>query len=837
MTSFNVSVLSWRGRALAVAVVVLSLVASLSGPVGSATAQESDHKAVEHVSQEHGIPADQLSVIESGSSEFPLTRVETEDYKVLSAEDGQTYAVSFAAGSEDVVDHGEAAGAEAQERERRNGKASPALAERARRSPNARIPVAVWTRMDNAATIGRARTEAAYNEVEERARNARAGAAAEARGFGPQAQVAEAEGSPVVFAHLTAGQINGLSRRPDVVSIEEIPAVAPHIDDSATSGRFMYRWPYFRGYGAVVAVHEGGGVDNVHPDLNNATHPVEYWSDTQGIARNIDQHPTNVAGVIASTNPWRRGGAYGASRILSANFPGYSAPTEQFVASAMWAVRSNAAVINMSWGTVCSGGNTDFFSRWVDYVVHTYGASIVSSSGNSSCPSGTPQYVGSPSLGWNTVSVGSYYDNGNGLLADDALSSFSSFANPTDPVSGGTYEKPDLVAMGGQVAGGSCFGVETTNVGGGFNTTCGTSFSSPDTAALATNILGRSNVQARGLAQNAETVKAILMAGARHNIIDGVNLRSCPSSPIANDCRDGAGAINADQAFEIYLANAYDTIGHVTPASWPSGPAGDKHYPVNLTNGVPFRGVLAWNSSADCIRLGTSVQECTSDVLNADLDLHLFDPAGNVVASAASVRNSAEVIDYTPPATGTYTLRARNFAFQANTSTYAGVAWDTDTRDTRHPLTSQGVIGSNGTIGGQTTNRMASYWDTYGGPDASCVSFMNTSTGLERVFRVQVTQTGSLTASLSQIAALPGAGSDLDVAILQRPSGVTNENLNQHMVACGDSSATAANLAPGFYWVVVDGFAGSVAGFRLTTQFVAASAAAAPSPEPLPDRS
>lgn len=829
-------------RRSVLAVAVLLILILLGESLGSAdltraAADDHEQKAIDHVAAEEGIPPEQLRVVTADTSSFPLTKTDTEDYKVA-ADDGRTFGVSFREGTDEVIDHDAAAGQEAQAREKRSGKTSRAVHERIQANPGTRIPVAIWTKMDDASQTGRGRTKQAYDAVEAKARAARADVATETRGYGSQTKTSEAEGAPVVFAELNAGQINGLSRRPDVVAIEEIPKVDAHVDDSTTSGRFIYGWPRFRGSGATVAVHEAGGVDDVNPDVNNGTHPVVYWSDTQGNPKNIDQHPTNVAGVMASTNAWRRGGAFGADQILSANFPSYGSPASQFVASAMWAVRSDTDVINMSWGTICSNGNSDFWSRWADYVVHTYGVTIVSSSGNSSCPSGTPQYVGSPSLGWNTISVGSHFDNNNGLLEDDVLSSFSSYANPTDPVSGGTYEKPDLVAVGGQVDGSGCHGVATAKIGGGFDETCGTSFSSPDAAALVANLLARSSVVDGRLAQSAETVKALMMAGARHNIVDGVTLRSCPSSPIPNDCRDGAGAIDAYQTTRVFQANAYDNIGHVTPTSWPAGSAGDKVYNVDLKNGVPFRGVLAWNSTADCIRLGTTAQECTSDVLNADLDLHLFDPNGVVVASSASVRNAAEVIDHTPTQTGTYTLRARNFAFQADTSTYAGVAWNTDTRDNRHPL-----LGQTGLTLGQksalkNTRGRASNWDTYQGPDASCVSFMGSSTGPERIYRVKTTAEGSLTATLSDIS--PDASgyplTDLDVAIVSRPSGTPPQELNQNMQGCGDTAATASGLPAGTYWVVVDGFNGSLGKHKVQVDFTP-TGGAAPAAQALPDRS
>ncbi len=191
----------------------------------------------------------------------------------------------------------------------------------------------------------------------------------------------------------------------------------------------------------AIAVHEDDGVF-LNQFLHSGPRPVTYWNPG---TPNVGSHATNVAGVIASTHNWRRGGAFGISEILSANFQSF-ANAQNIVNSAGWAIRSGADAINMSWGGGSGGGQT-FFTAWVDHLVKNFGVPIVISSGNDT------NFVLSPSLGWNTISVGSYFDNNTGGQSDDAISVFSSYRNPLDPVSGVRYEKPDLMAMGGQVIG------------------------------------------------------------------------------------------------------------------------------------------------------------------------------------------------------------------------------------------------------------------------------------------------------------------------------------------------------------------------------------------------
>jgi hypothetical protein len=816
---------------LVAAVSTLALLLVLLQPTDLARAEED--RAIAAVAAMENLDPAELTVLEADSATLPLTGAERETFKVQAA-DGETYAVSFRAGTDEIVDADEEIAAELDERDRT--KLSPELtATLAGMRGNDRVEVAIWAALEDVSRQGRQRSDAAFAAVEERAGAARAPIAGVVRGFGAEAQVAEVDLAPVVTATLNKGQINGLSRRPDVERIEHIPEVDAHLDDSTTTTRFVHAWTGAQpltGRFSTVAVHEAGGVDDVNPFMP----PVRHWSETQGNPKNIQQHPTNVAGVIGSRHPWRRGGAFQVNEILSANFPSYGSPLSEFTASAAWAIRSGADVINMSWGTVCSGGNTDFFSRWVDYLISTFGVLVVASAGNSSCGGDvTNQFVGSPSLGRNTLSVGSAWDSNTGLRGDDGLSSFSSWVNPTDPVSGGKYEKPDVVAPGGQVAGGSCFGVATLAIGSGFNETCGTSFSSPETAALAGAIVGRN----RALRFSPETVKAIIMAGATQNVVDGGNFRSCSSSPLPNDCRDGAGGIDAFHSRAILRDGDFRSIGHVTAGSWPTGSAGDKVYNIPLTANVPMRSVLAWNSTAECTNLGTPTQVCASDVLNADLDLLLYNPDGALVASAQSIYNAVEVIDYTPPTSGTYQLRVRNFSFTANTSTYVGLAWNRDVRDTRNALTGQTVLPLGQRTALQTTRGGMSNWDSYQGEPAECVGFMNNSTGPEKIYRVQLPSPGSITATLSAISPDPsGYGQiDVDVAILRRPGGVGNDEINQHMLGCGDTVATASGLSSGFYYVVVDGWNGSLARYRLRVDFTPTSDGAAPlQQQPLPSR-
>ncbi|GIH02709.1 hypothetical protein Rhe02_07760 [Rhizocola hellebori] len=799
----------WRtGTAL------LALVSSatLFGAVTSATAAPSgpDARALAKAADDLGVPAEKLSIVQRSNAHLALTKVDLSEYKVQ-APDGRLVAVSFDKATGALADSEAAQRAEAGARRKNFGKFDAALAARLAQADAGAdtVQVAFWVKMAIPQRAGSGL--ATMQQMSARAAVAQAPliAAIQALGVAPTTATA----APIVFAKLPATQIRQLQLRDDVIAVDLVRGDAKLMtDDSATSNRYPYAWSAADGTGTRVAVHEDDGVDNVNAALNNATHPVVYWDPANPDITSEGGHATHVAGVIASTDNWRRGGAFNTSQVLSANFHSFG-DTAAMVNSLEWAAAQGANAINMSWGA-CTFGVPDFNSHWVDFEQLLWNTNFVVSSGNQPNCFGS-LFVASPSLGWNTLSVGSYYDHDTGLRSDDTFSSFTEFQNPTDPISGRTIERPDVTAMGGEFnsSTGDCFGVETTEVGGGVAaSTCGTSFAAPDTAALAADIAQRIG------GDKPETVRAIVMAGATHNIVDGFNNVDCASSPIPGDCRDGAGAIDANQSINnVAVPGNWSPATFLTDVTAPTGSNIDRT--TTLTAGRPARAVIVWDSFASCANAAGG--DCATDRLGADFDLSVIDPSGNVVASSASFQNATEVVDFTPAVSGTYTIRTHVFRFDAGTSTYFASAWNKNTSDAITPITGVTGFTLNTTRTGQTTDKGHSYWDTYSlapGGQANCPSFLNPETGLEKVYQITTPSSGRITATLSSIVGFPGVAQDVDVVLLRRFGAANNQN--GQVVACGDVTLSASAQPAGTYYVVVDGFQGSVANFSLNVGFV-----------------
>jgi hypothetical protein len=78
------------------------------------------------------------------------------------------------------------------------------------------------------------------------------------------------------------------------------------------------------------------------------------------------------------------------------------------------------------------------------------------------------------------------------------------------------------------------------------------------------------------------------------------------------------------------------------------------------------RFVIAWDAHTDA--------SYTSISLEADLDLHVYEPGGTRVAYSVSWDNPYEIVEFTAPSTGTYRAWVRDWRF-SGTYEWLGLAW------------------------------------------------------------------------------------------------------------------------------------------------------------------
>jgi hypothetical protein len=235
-----------------------------------------------------------------------------------------------------------------------------------------------------------------------------------------------------------------------------------------------------------------------------------------GNSGSIDDHATQVAGVMVSTDVVTMGIAPGAKVYsVEANANNNTDQATNSINAALFlTTQPNLKVINMSEsmpGTEFSAIGTSVWERAIDSLVSQTGVIFVQTPGNSGTLGAGSARV--PGGTFNSLVVGSVKDVPFNVLTNLPQNQMISNFSPPGPLSDGR-SKPDLVAPGGGVI------MPTTNAppatgGTMFATNSGTSFAAPAVAAGAARL-----VQFGGTFLNSNevtdprTIKAVLLNSA-----------------------------------------------------------------------------------------------------------------------------------------------------------------------------------------------------------------------------------------------------------------------------------------------------------------------------------
>ena len=369
------------------------------------------------------------------------------------------------------------------------------------------------------------------------------------------------------------------------------------------------------GSGARVGVVEEGRIGR-HPALP----PGRRVLCRPEAAAGASLHKTEVAGVVQSGDPVETGMAPGVTLI-----DGVAADLgdAEVMAAIDCVVARGAVAVNLSIGSD-TDGRFDALADYVDRLVYNTGVTVVVAVSNR-----CDQRMGSPEIAFNDLSVGAFSDRGTLDLADDLHACngrlpirFSAYRDP--PSRHGDREQPDVVAPGDRIT--------TTGLKGGFVEDIGTSFAAPMVAGEVALLQGRAPFS---LARQAERVRAIVMASARHNVSDGPGLGE----------RDGAGGVRLAAADAVLRAGG----------SWWFATAGGRAgFPreqgFRAAAGQRVRVALAWAHKP----------EGGHETVSTDLDLRVADPGGRVLAASTSRDNNAELVAFVAPTTGSYRIRIDN---------------------------------------------------------------------------------------------------------------------------------------------------------------------------------
>lgn len=758
---------------VAAAVLILAVGAPVS--VRATNGSVSDDHVLAVAAAKAGAPRERLEVGDRFTVELRLTGRILDVAKVVWPETGKVVRVAVDQNGR-TVDFDAAQRRENAARAARYGKLDPRLADKLDRlKPRKKLPVSVWVKAPDPPRRSSARStpsqrlaavEAAVTPAVRRVADAIAR-------MGGSATTARA--APAVFAELNRGQIEALARRADVATIYGPEEYTLLLDDAGTTLKAYWVWGggYTglwgggnTGAGTRVAVNEPGGVSDTNPFLNNATHPVVFYCSfpsvrcPRGKNTELDNaHASRVAGQIASTHPQFRGIAPSAALILSENTQSFF--DDDVVDAIEWGVGNGADVTNMSWGKTCGGFET-FMSRYVDWAVKHLRHTFTIAAGNNQCGDQTNEKVVAPGVAWSAITVGATNDKFDGWWANDEIASFSSHGNP-DFAPG--MEKPEVVAVGGNVCGTNLTGVD------GLICSQGTSLAAPQVAGIVADMI------ARRPGQDAwpETNKAAILASAGHDITPGTS-------------RDGVGEPVAIHADDTYRLGRFfnDTLG---AGERPTLVDRNIDHKVPLSAGDRVRVAISWDSISD--------EESNDTLAGEDIDLRVLRPNGDLACYSVSVENAWELCEFTAPVTGTYTFRERVYSNPLAEATKVGMAYSIALNIPpynpwwRVPNFCWGILqfpSGGGTFTVDTSNG-PTYFDHY-------PAWPVDQWGREFVWSYHNDSPKTLTFS--------DTNPKIDLHAMRIPDCAADP-ISPTMLAHGSATLTVENASPGDYYFVADG--------------------------------
>ncbi len=673
-------------RRTAGACLSLGLVASvLAGPVQVRAAEPEAERAARHLAEELGRAPNDLQIVHEPTS--PSTTAAEDGFwagKLVDETTGTVHSVYVmpdgkVGGPELLAERAAAAAAAMAPLARKADSAlQAAVADVAdRQLPGAddadrQLPVAIWVEADTAAAeqavrdrhpeltwVGErpmATTMDSARAIRAELWEARRAIYDEARA-GVEARIGELGGTvayastsaPLLFADLPAGAMTELAERADVLSLGlEQGSESTMATAGAAVGANWTSGSGDQGNGSRVAVVE---YHNVHTTGDLAGQVVKSYSTSGRLAYASGgaNHPTWVAGAVASLNGTWRGVAPGAD-IVSAGTGGYSPSVttdRAIIAAADWAVSpsgGDADIVNTSIAQDTAVGSEEG-RRYFDSIGWEDNRVVVGSSGNY----GTFGHwdVLSPGTGWNVLTVGGIDDRGTSSTSDDRLwyypgSNGASYRDPSGTAWNrhGDFNKPNVSAPS--------VNVRTANgmIGSG------TSVAAPIVAGVAAQLVARDAT----LLSWPEAVRALIMAGATRRT-------PMPNGSVNTD-HEGVGTVSARLSNRMLSSN--NEWGDYVVGTMSRGQTVTRE--IAVTTGQRVRVVLAWSSHTS----GSS-NLSKANALTADLDLRVTEPGGRVVGSY-SFDNNYEVVDIVASRSGTMTARVTHDRFDASSEPYA-IAW------------------------------------------------------------------------------------------------------------------------------------------------------------------
>lgn len=365
----------------------------------------------------------------------------------------------------------------------------------------------------------------------------------------------------------------------------------------------IYQSRQYSGYGVKIGILEAGVIDVTHPLLEGLGYVV---LDQPNKEEEICEHTTKMASIIAG-----KIGIAKDAMIYSAQ--AFDTPDNEVD----WLIENGVDIINCSYATSNANGYYDSESAYMDYVVYTYGITVVACAGN------TGGYVTNPGLGNNVITVGAANFSMNGV-AD-----FSAHNNQQ------LRTKPTVIAPGSSIDL-SRNEYYDSEIWGGLWYATGTSAAT----AFTTGIIALLMQQFSYLKRKPQRIKSILATTATN--LEGYTIKGFNGLYLSQ----GAGMINYQNFRDLPYSKCKerDVIGDFS--------SDVPVFSTSVTEGAPgvkIRLTVSW--------LGTGYEENTAVSFNNQYIVKIVDNNGNVFAEASCGNSTTVFIYYPMPSVADYHIK------------------------------------------------------------------------------------------------------------------------------------------------------------------------------------
>lgn len=442
--------------------------------------------------------------------------------------------------------------------------------------------------------------------------------------------------APLISAELTSAEIKLLAQDSRVQAIYYSPDIelVPESNNSVSVIRANYTRDNlgYTGSGVKIGMIEAKGL----PNKNDSYFTSENIIYDPNVTKTYRLHANDVAAIMVAKATTVNGVTYQGIVPDAKLYATYyeSGDYSDWRARVEWLLSQGVNVINMSAGfKQAAAGTYGIHECWLDHIAINHSVHFVKSAGNESGK------ISSPGMAYNILTVGSIDDKNTISYADDIRASYSNYIELY-----GT-NKPELMAPG-------------HNITTAAETNSGTSFAAPHVTAVVAQLCQRR--PALKLLQDG--MKAILTASISHSkhVYD--------TSDTAYD-EFGAGVVDARSAFYTSDNNRFTTNSF----SANSTAGSTKNYTFNVSSSdSKIRVSLTWLKYSELTgaHSGTTI----TGYMLADLNLYVYDPDGNLVASSTETSCNTEIVDFKPNKTGTYKIVVKQQS-DVNRTVYFGLAW------------------------------------------------------------------------------------------------------------------------------------------------------------------